>query len=857
MLATPFSTAAIILTIALGVGANSAVYAVTNALMFRALPVDNPAQIVLLHWSARRVPRFTLYANYGDTKRIYLRSARNPGGESFSYPFLEKVEDSKIFSGVAAFAGGGSLTLHGDGLTTIVKTRAVNGAFFRTLGVKPAIGRLLTSNDDKPSSSPALVLSYSCWRRLFGGQPSVLGKTVDLNGIAFTIVGVAQRNFTSMSLGHAYDLWLPLAMEPELDPSFHRRLDDPAALWILIAARLKSGSSAAQDQAEINALYRDSVLYSSKPILDADDNPRLTLIPAQKALIGNSSQFAEPLRALFIVVGVVLLIACANIAGLLLTRATARTPEITIRLALGAPRSRLLRQMLTESLALAATGGVLGCAFAMWGAHLLLAMLGGDQMRYLGASALIDWRMVFVTGALTLFTGALFGMAPTLQSLRVHLTPGLKKNSRTASSGSPRRQWYAPTNLLVIAQSALAIVVMMGAGVLVHSVTNLADLNPGFDSHHVLTFGLDPENSGYTGPAIDNLYSQLQQQIKTIPGVISVSYSQSPLLSGNWDRLRVNNLPPGSDSKIAVQLNVMPVGPDFFKTLKIPIFAGRPIDLSDIQNEERYASSRPVYLSSAKATPSASYGATPVVVNKTFVHDYFPHSIVIGQHFGMNNGGNPNLPVQSPGYIIVGVSQDAKYDTLRGEILPTIYTPLEGQNASFEVRTLGNRKEVISDIRDLLNRDSASLPIVNILTETQEINRQLQQERSIEILSILFSALAMFLSCMGIYSLLSYETVHKKREIGVRMALGARKSNIFLIVVSRGLVLSSTGTALGVIAAICVNHLLRSFLFEVRPADPLSLIIVVILVLVITSTATFIPAQIAMSVDPASILRTE
>jgi predicted permease len=514
MAGAPCVTAIIVVTLALGIGANTAIFSIMNAVMFRMLPVQDPPNIVLLHWSANKAPRLTWYANYGDTKRLSLRGTSNPRGESFSHPFLEEVENSGVFSGVAAFAGGGQLTLSGGGLTTTVDSQAVNGDFFRTLGIHPAVGRLLGSSDDKPSSAPVVVLSHACWQRVFGGSPSAVGKSVNLNGVPFTIVGVAEQKFVSLSLGNVYDMWLPMAMEPRLDAAFGPRHSDPAAWWLLIAARLKPELPRAQQQAAVDLLFRNSVLNGAKPLVEVVNAPRLTLLRAQDALVGTSDQFADPLRVLMIAVGIVLLIACANVAGLLLSRAKVRTREVAMRLALGAPRSRLLRQMLTESVILAVLGGALGCILAFWGAHIIVTMVASNRTRPLGFTASIDGRVIAVTSAVSLLTGVLFGLAPAVRSLRADLTPALKEGA-VASGGSAeaRRRWYSMGNALVILQAALAVVVMMGAGLVVHTLANLRNLNPGFDTRNTLTFGLNPRPAGYKGAQIDSLYREFASPV--------------------------------------------------------------------------------------------------------------------------------------------------------------------------------------------------------------------------------------------------------------------------------------------------------------------------------------------------------
>lgn len=832
----PVISAVIVVILALGIGANAAIFSVMDAILFRSLPVHDSQSVVLLHWSAHKVPKFTSYANYGDTKRISLRTSSSPQGESFSYPFLQQVENSHIFSGVAAFTDGGRQTLTSQGSNFTIETQAVNGGFFQTLGIRSAVGRLLVNNDENLSSTPSMVLSYSCWQRIFGGSPSIIGRNVSVNGVPFTIVGVAEKKFSSMSVGHVYDVWLPITRLPQSDGSIQERQIDPTALWLLIAARLSPSKGIAQQESAVDILFRNAVLYGSKPLWKPTDVPRLTLLHAQDALVGASAQFANPLKVLLIAVTIVLLIACANVAGLLLVRGTARAREVAIRLALGASRGRLLWQMLAESLVLSSVGGVTGCMFAIWGGRLLLVILTRSTPQSLGVAVGIDWRIVVFAVILSIITGTLFGVLPAAQSLRLDLTVALRQNGPSYDSGGPRRGWRSVGNVLVILQSSLAVVVMMGAGLLIHTFTNLKNLNPGFDPHNLLTFGLEPEEAGYTEVQTQNLYRELQQEFAALPGVVAVSYSEAPLLSGRWNRVMVNNLPPGSNRISSVQLDVMPVSPGFFETFKIPLLAGRTIYQSDSLQRKQLA-------------------PEPVVVNQTFARRFFPNQNAVDLQFGSANNMAANQTGKTLGYVIVGVVHDAKYDTLRGDIQPTMYTPISEQDVSFELRTAGDPVAIIPAIRRKLRDHGRNLAMTAVMTESQQIDQSLTSERLLAKLSGSFGILALLLSCTGLYGLLSFETTRRAREIGVRMALGAKKRDIFRIFMLRGLILASFGAGLGLSVAIITSRLLHSLLYRVESFDPITLISVALLMLVVGALATGIPARHATSVQPNVALR--
>ena len=938
---SPGFAAVAILTLALGIGANTAIFSLIDAVMLRSLPVENPSQLVLLKWGARNAPNIHGYHTSGDCPMNVMPGAANPYGCSFSEPMFREIAQTNVFAATTAFANSGRLNLTGNGPATVTNGQLVSGDFFRTMGLKAAAGRLFDAADDKPSAAPVAVLNYGYWQSAFGGSRDVIGRTLELNNVPFTIIGVVEQRFTGITPGSDYDVWLPLSDGQRItDPMFWRnRSSDVGDWWLTIIGRLKPETPVAQAQAAVSGLFRNEMLHGAVPLFhggesamrtgasagrgvvsnrtfqgampppaggngpasaralvqqapgspvqarreagsapmpqsagnrpiimpapqeatlagphpsemgsepktlsSAADNPQVTLVPAQSGLTGARTQYSNPLYVLMLAVGIILLIACANVAGLMLARAAARQKEMAVRLALGAGRARVVRQLLTESVMLSVLGGALGILFAYWAAHAIISFVSSNQTRPLGFATGVDLRVLGFTVTITLLTGILFGIAPTFRSVRVNLTPALKDGEgSSASSGHVGRKWFSIGNALVVAQVALAIVVLVGAGLLVRTLQNLRSIDVGFDSHNILVFGIDPTLIGYKGPQVDAFYRDLQERLAETPGVKSASYSVLPLLS---DRLGIMGFHwPGTPQDQRSDADALAVGPNFFATMHIPFLAGRDFNASDYM------------VSAANSGMIPTSARTAVIVNQAFVQKYLGKENPLGKQFGEADAAE-NHPALS-GYEIIGVVRDAKYNSLRREIHAMIYTPQSAGGASFELRTAADPQALLPAIREVVAQVNTNLPLFDVKTESEQIDRLLFQERLVARLSGFFGLLALVLACVGLYGLLSFEVSRRTREIGIRMALGAQSESVLKLVLRQGIVLAIVGAAVGIGVALGVTRYLSAMLYDVHANDPLTIIAVAVLLTLVALAACYIPARRATRVDPLVALRYE
>jgi predicted permease len=810
--------------------------------MFKSLPVRDPQHLMLLKWTVRGTLKSHSFSSYGDCSN--RSGGANPHGCSLSKPFLEEVRQHGPFSSLAEFAGGGSITVSGNVAVHQATGQYVSGDYFQALGVGPAAGRVFVPADDAPGAAPVAVLQYAYWKRGFASDRSIIGKTIDLNGLPFTVVGIAEESFAYLTPGNVRDLSVPLGQRRNLQQRYAwSQREDAGSFWIVAAGRLKPGISVGAAQSQLTALFLNNLMHADKPLATPADAPAITLEPAQTGLTGIRGRLSTLLYALMIAVGIVLLIGCANVAGLLLARAAARQKEIAVRLAQGAARGRLVRQLLTESVTLSALGAALGVLLAYWGARALIDFSANNTGGYFRFSADLDLRVLGFTLAAALVTGILFGLAPALRSMRIDLTPALKDG---AAALNARQGRFRLGNILVVTQVALTVVVLVGAGLVVHTLQNLRKLDPGFATDNLLTFDVDATLTHLKNERLANFYRDLRDRFNTIPGVFSVSYSDSVLLSGSLSATDFHL--PGAPPKASVHTDILGIGPQFFETMKIPVQRGRKFKPEEFELAAK-----------ADADPKGREGIVlPAIVNEAFVRAYFPEVDPLGRPFGAYIPGVNGEPDSSPraGWEIVGVVRDLKYDDLRRAIEPTIYVP-SASGGSFELRTARDPLAAVPEVREIVRQAGKEIPVVNIKTQAQQIDAMLFQERLIARLSSLFGLAALLLAAIGLYGLLAHEVTRGTREIGIRVALGAPTGLVLRRVVRHGVTLAAVGIAIGLAASLAVTRLLGAMLYDVKPGDPITLIAVTLLLMLVALAACYIPARRATRVDPLVALRHE
>jgi len=809
LMKSPGFTAVAVFSLALGIGANTAIFSLLDALLLKPLPVKQPEQLVSVNTATPEQP------------------AR--GGSTFSYPvFREMREKNAVFSGMFARSYLPT-SLSGGGNTERVRGELVSGNFFTVLGVGAHLGRVFTEADDQtPGAHPVAVMSYNFWQQRFGADPQIVGQTIHINGYPFTVIGVSAKGFQGVLVGAATDVRIPLMMNGQVQPNGSRIFESRGNTWLGVMARLKPDLNIEQAQAGADTVFQTARAPDVRRVLGEtpdDRNFRALRIHLDSAKTGTSSlsrQFSRPLFVLMSLVGVVLLIACLNVANLLLARAAARQKEIAVRLALGAGRFRLVRQLLTEGSVLAALGGALGLFFARWGTSVLLGLL--PQAAALEVKT--DLRMLGFTLGMTLLTGLLFGLAPALQATRPNLIPSLKQETIVVSGGS--RRWEL-RRLLVILQVALSLVLLFGAGLFVRSLRNLKAVDNGYHTDQVITLALDPAQSGYKLDQVRSFYTQLSERVAALPDVKSATYTRHAPMSGGYSRIGIE-LPgyqPRPGEEMAVLSNQ--TSPQFFATFGLPLLKGRDFNAQDLPDSPKV-----------------------VIVNDSVARRFFGNVNPLGQRISLENYRDLE---------IIGVVADAKYRDLKEAAPLTAYIPYSqygvlGQR-TLCVRTAGETSALLAAIRNEVRGLDPHLPIFNVKTLADQINESVSRERLVALLASFFGLFALLLVCLGLYGVMAYAVTRRTREIGIRMALGADSSNVLWLVVRETLMLVLIGIALGLPVAMAATRLTEGLLFGLTANDPLTMMLATLVMIAIAVLAGYLPARRAARVDPMVALRHE
>jgi predicted permease len=822
---SPGFTATAILSLALGVGANTAIFTLINQLMLQELPVRQPQQLV----------------SFGEAFGGGVEGTVSVGtGGLFSYQFYRQIKkQNEFFQDISASASftlpaGVRLRASSAAPASVAFFQMVSGNYFGVLGIQPVLGRvILPSDEEAPGRNPVAVLSYHYWQSALASDPSVVGRSITVDKIPFTVIGVAPPRFFGVNAdAQTPDLWLPLTMQKELMQS-SSLLDAPALYWLHLMGRRNAGMNMSQAQQWFTA----QVLHYMRDLEGSRLTParmqqiqEIKLMPGGRGGSNLREQYKEPLQVLLGIVVLVLLIACANLANFLLAKTISREREISTRLALGSTRARIVGQILIETLFLSFSGGVLGLLLAFWGTRALINFVVGGAT-YTVFDPRPDTHVLVFTFGVCVLTGFLFGIAPAVLVSRTTVAPGLKANARTAAGGASSR---VIPKLLVAAQVSLSLILLVGAGLFLRTLRNLENANLGFESSKLLLVQFLPEAAGYLPPQLSSLYDNILARVDALPGVRSATLSSVPVINpGQWGSpVSILGYAAKQDETVDTVGNF--VAPQYFETVGIPVLLGRPIGSQDTATSSKV-----------------------VVVNQTFANDYFPGGNVIGRSFTI---ADPRVPGT---WQIVGVVRDAKYSSAREAPQRMIYLPLvqiSGPHVyahSLQILTVGNPARVSEDVRRALAQVDPNLAILKMETISQQVNHLMDQEQLISQLCTWFAVLALLLTSIGLYGVMTYNVARRTHEIGVRMALGAQNREVQWMILRESLLLLGIGIVLGVPATMAATRLVGAQLFGLTPSDPPTFITAIVAISAVALLAAYFPARRATRVDPIVALRDE
>jgi predicted permease len=828
---SPLFAVVAVLSLAFGIGANTAIFSLLDQVLLRLLPVKQPEQLVIV-------------AERG------LRYGSSWGDNDISYPMYEDFRDhNQVFSGMFCRFGT-SISLSAGTHAERVDAELVSGSYFPVLGVTAALGRILTPDDDRiPGGHPVVMLSYRFWQTRFSSDRSIIGKTILLNENRMTVIGVVQPGFDGVDLGSPSKVFVPVMMQAQVPPPYADGLKARRLQWVTAFGRLKPGIGIEQARASLQPLMHSILeLEIQEPALrhySEDDRQRflhnrVDLLAGSQGWSDLREEMATPLRVLIALTGAVLLLACANLASLLLARAAMREKEMAVRLAIGAGRFRIVRQLIVESLLLAIFGGLAGLGLAYMGDHLLLvAYLPPDSAGDFAISAVPDFRVRAFTLATMLGAAVVFGLAPAIHGSRADIAPTLKDQAGSVVRGGR----VLARKLLVGAQITLSLVLLIGAGLFLGTLANLQNQGPGFSTERLMSFTVNPTLNGYTSPRTRAFYEQLMADLETAPGITSVGSGTMPILKGYaWHNpviVEGQSTDPGVDEPPVL----CEISPNYFATLGIPVLAGRDFTARD-------------------GTIPMRAGGSPysfAIINESFARKYFQGRNPIGLRMGTvdDRTAAPDVPMIE----VVGVVKDAKYMNLRDAAPPQAYFPyLEADHFRYVtvyLRTRSRPEQAMEQVRGIVRRLDPDIPIYDMRTIEEDIGRSLKTERLVADLSGVFSGLATLLAVVGLYGVMAWTVTRRTREIGIRMALGALPGDVIGMVMREVLTLIGAGVAIGVPLALALSGLIRTQLYGVQPHDPVTVVCSTLALAAVAALAGFIPAMRASRVDPTRALRYE
>ncbi len=827
-------TLVVLLSLAIGIGATTALFTAVNGLLLQTIPIREPQSLVILKWSGKN----NMVRSSSDYGFSLPHNGQNVRSTFSNATYQQLRAANQTMTDLIAGTSLESFNFASDGGSEIATAFGVSGNYFKVLGVSAAVGRTIEESDDKSGAEPVAVLSHGFWQRRFAGDTSIVGKTVRLNNTQVTIVGVLPASFIGIQrmAETSRDVFVPFVIEPQLilfipgpagSSAVKPRVEEPTNWYLQIAGRLKPGATIEQVKGNLAgpfeqaaragmesyfAALTDDQRKLSRNQREGNDVPELLALPGARGIYDLDRTASRSASVLGAIVVLLLLIVCANVANLLLSRAAARYREVSVRLSMGASRRRLVRQLLTESLLLSGTGGALGIGLAYWTKKLLP----------FGQNTAIDWQVLAFVAGISMLTGLTFGLIPALRATQVDLASAMKENSRSVVAS---RTWLSKA--LLITQVAVSVMLLIGAGLFVRTLQNLQSVDIGFNASNILMFRVNPALNRYSAERMTQLYQRMQSALETLPGVRSVSFTRNALLSGSTSITGIYR--QGQAEKQAKDIHYMAVAPQFFDTMQIPIVIGRDFNDRDAADPE-----------------------TSAIINETAAKKYWPNENPIGQRLGQSLEESGKTE-------IIGVIRDTKYDSVRDAAPATMYTPIRPGTRSLTVmvRTAADPASLTETVRSAMQQVDPDVPMTGITTQSDQVEARFAQERLFALAYSLFGALALLLACIGLFGLMSYSVSRRTNEIGIRMALGAQRAGVVGMVLRESMIMVAIGVVIGLAGALASGRFVESVLFGLSTTDVWTISSAIAVTILVSLAAGYLPARRAARVDPMVALRYE